>query len=48
MTVGCACALHPMYAPLNSWNLGAAVVHVGGDGAFEVRNYRMMGGVMVQ
>jgi hypothetical protein len=37
-----------MYSPLNSWNHGVAMVSTADDGAFEVRNFRMMGGALVQ
>lgn len=43
-TVGCACDLTPMYTRLNSWNNGFAMVEVGDDGGFEVRNLRVMNG----
>ncbi len=43
-TVGCACSLTPSYAPLNSWNLGFAMVELAKDGNFGVRNMRVMNG----
>jgi predicted phosphodiesterase len=46
-SVGCACFLHPRYAPLNEWNHGFAFVTVGQDGGFTVENKRVMGGQVV-
>src|SRR5262249_32958456 len=46
-SVGCACGLSPPYMPLNRWNLGFALVHVGAQGDFEVRNLRVIGGQVV-
>lgn len=41
-STGCACQLHPLYLPLNRWNLGFCMVHVGADGGFAVRNLRVV------
>ncbi len=46
-SVGCLCGLSPRYMPLNRWNLGFALVHLGVDGTFEVRNLRVLGGKVV-
>jgi predicted phosphodiesterase len=41
---GCACGLKPLYMPLNKWNHGFALVHVGQQGDFEIRNLRVLNG----
>lgn len=46
-STGCACNLSPRYMPLNKWNHGFAMVHVGRGGRFEVRNYRVLNGEIV-
>lgn len=43
-SVGCACNLHPAYAPLNEWNNGYAIIDVQSDGTFGVRNNRVIEG----
>ena len=43
-SVGCACDLHPSYAPLNEWNNGYAMVDLEKDGSFSVRNVRVIEG----
>lgn len=40
-SVGCACHLSPLYAPLNQWSHGWAVVEVGSD-SYQVHNRRML------
>lgn len=46
-TTGCACYLHPRYAPLNGWNHGFAFVEVAQDGNFSVENRRVLNGKIV-
>lgn len=46
-STGCLCDLRPLYAPLNEWNHGWAVVEVANDGEFAVRNMRMFNGKAV-
>lgn len=43
-STGCLCGLHPVYRPLNPWNLGFAFVEVEADGAFHVQNLRIIEG----
>lgn len=43
-STGCLCSLHPRYMPINKWNHGFAIVEVSNDGAFDVTNYRIIGG----
>lgn len=43
-SVACLCNLHPNYAPLNKWNHGAALVHVGQHKEYEVNNMRVVDG----
>ena len=43
-SVGCACQLSPAYAPLNEWNHGFAMLELGDDESFAVRNMRVLGG----
>lgn len=40
-SLGCLCELHPAYLPINKWNHGFAMVDIGTDGTFEVRNKRI-------
>jgi len=47
-STGCLCDLHPEYAPLNNWNHGFAFVTVPKDGAFNVDNYKIIGGKVYQ
>jgi predicted phosphodiesterase len=42
-SVGCLSDLHPTYSPYNSYNHGAAIVHLDGD-EFHVHNYRIVNG----
>ena len=42
-SVGCLSDLHPPYSPYNSYNHGAAIIHLSGDD-FQVHNYRIMDG----
>lgn len=37
-SVGCACDLRPLYAPVNQWNNGYAIVRPYGDDEFRVKN----------
>lgn len=41
-STGCACYLHPSYAPFNQWAHGWATVEVGGGGSFQVENRRLL------
>jgi predicted phosphodiesterase len=41
-SVGCACHLSPLYAPLNQWGHGWAVIEVSAGGEFHVHNRRML------
>lgn len=41
-SVGCACHLSPLYAPLNQWGHGWAMIEVAADGGFHVHNRRML------
>jgi len=43
-STGCLCDTHPLYAPINRWNHGAAFVSIGADGAFDVDNVRIVAG----
>jgi hypothetical protein len=40
-SVGCACDLHPMYAPVNKWNNGYAIIKPFGDNNFRVKNIKI-------
>lgn len=40
-SVGCACHLSPLYAPLNQWGHGWAVIEVSGE-SFHVHNRRLL------
>lgn len=42
-STGCLCELHPLYAPINKWNWGFAIIDGASDG-FEVRNKRIYKG----
>lgn len=46
-SLGCACYLHPRYAPINNWQHGFAFVHLEKDGNFAVENKRVLGGKIV-
>jgi len=46
-SMGCACDLHPEYAPLNNWNHGFAFCEVANDGNFAFENRRVMGGRVI-
>ena len=41
---GCACYLHPAYAPLNEWTHGFASVELSADGTFHVENKMVIDG----
>lgn len=41
-SVGCACHLSPLYAPLNQWSHGWAMVELSQAGDFHVHNRRML------
>lgn len=43
-STGCSCQLSPGYSPLNKWNHGFAIVEVGREGKFSVRNLRVING----
>ncbi len=43
-STGCLSELHPMYMPVNKWNLGFAFVEIEGDGTFKVHNKRIFNG----
>lgn len=40
-SVGCACDLHPLYAPVNDWNNGYAIIRPHGDKHFRVKNIKI-------
>lgn len=41
-STGCLCDLSPAYMPINNWNLGFAIVELGGDKkSFQVSNYKI-------
>lgn len=44
-SVGCACDLHPAYAPINRWNAGVATLSAGDQ--WSVTNYRKINGALV-
>lgn len=46
-SIGCACYLHPQYAPINSWNHGFAFCEVANDGSFAFENKRIFDGKVV-
>ncbi|HYE59185.1 MAG TPA: hypothetical protein VD948_11795, partial [Rhodothermales bacterium] len=41
-SVGCACHIAPLYAPLNQWGHGWAVIEVAADRSFHVHNRRLL------
>ncbi len=41
-SVGCACHLAPLYAPLNQWAHGWAIAEVSSDGGFQIHNRRLL------
>jgi len=43
-STGCLSELHPMYMPVNKWNLGFAFVEIETDGTFKVHNKRIFKG----
>lgn len=43
-STGCLCELHPSYMPLNKWNHGFAMIELGRDGNFKVRNHKVING----
>lgn len=43
-STGCLCDLHPEYMPINNWAHGAALVEIDKAGAFQVDNFRIVGG----
>lgn len=40
-SVGCLCGLHPEYARFNKWNQGSATVEIDARGHFDVHNFRI-------
>ena len=40
-SVGCACDLKPLYAPVNKWNNGYAVIRPYGEDEFRVKNIKL-------
>lgn len=46
-SIGCACNLHPSYAPINNWNHGFCFVDLDNDGGFAVENNRVFEGRVV-
>lgn len=46
-STGCLCQLFPAYSPLNRWNHGGALVHLGKGSQFLVRNFRIINGKIV-
>lgn len=46
-STGCLCELHPMYARFNRWNHGAAIVTLAKDKSFQVHNWRIHGGKLL-
>lgn len=43
-SLGCLCELQPGYLPYNDWSHGFALVHLDGDGGFEVENHKIING----
>ncbi len=41
-SVGCACHLSPLYAPLNQWAHGWAMIELDADGGYHVHNRRLL------
>lgn len=46
-SLGCLCELAPMYARFNKWAHGAAVVEFGKSGEFQVHNFRIVDGKLL-
>lgn len=46
-STGCLCDLHPLYAPLNDWTHGFAVIHTPPGGMWRVENRRIVQGEVV-
>jgi hypothetical protein len=46
-STGCLCDLKPAYARINRWNHGFAVIDVDRAGAFQVKNMRILKGVVL-
>jgi predicted phosphodiesterase len=46
-STGCLCDLHPLYAPLNDWTHGFAVIHTPTGGMWRVENRRIVQGEVV-
>jgi len=40
-SVGCACNLQPLYAPVNEWNNGYAIIRPYGEDQFRVKNIKL-------
>ena len=40
-SVGCCCELHPLYAPINEWNNGYAIIRPHGEKNFRVKNVKI-------
>ena len=40
-SIGCLCNMNPDYSPLNNWNHGYAILHMGQKGAFTIYNKRI-------
>ena len=47
-STGCLCGLHPLYAPINAWNLGFATIDVHSDGTYDVENLRIANGYKIR
>lgn len=43
-SIGCLCELQPAYLAYNDWTHGFALVHLDGDGGFEVENKKIING----
>lgn len=43
-STGCLSELHPSYMPLNKWNHGFAMIEMGREGNFRVRNRKIING----
>jgi predicted phosphodiesterase len=46
-STGCLCDLSPAYRPLNKWNHGFAYLTAESGGAFQVENFKIIGGRVV-
>jgi predicted phosphodiesterase len=46
-SLGCLCDLHPMYARFNKWNHGAATIELDARGNFQVHNFRIHNGAVL-